>query len=309
MVLGRDTRDAAGRNRQAASPKAATRIAPAGGMAAMALAFLAAFLLTPGAARAAQDQCGELRASDTPPHTATCDDSHGGGSGAFTDGIYYTGANPVNVIVQGSAATTVTAANNGGFFSAIVVTTTAHASEARNIDLDVGTTGNVAIVQSSDTTAVSWYNHRGILVHQYSGGTPAVRSTTDVTVTGRVKIGEPEGEGMGPMTAVGIDVTLNGAPAFANAGAITIDSEAMIYADLHGISLVNQGPGASMVEHTGRHRGGDEKRVYHHSHLRRHLRLGQRRLRRGDGHQQRRHHGGDLRRVVLLWRAHGASGM
>ena len=249
---GRDTRDAAGRNRQAASPKAATRIAPAGGMAAMALAFLAAFLLAPGAARADIDQCGSLSgAADDPPHTATCDDTHApGNDGLFTGGIYYTGNNPVNVIVQGSTAATVTSGNNGGWWSAIVVTTGTHASEDRSIDLDVGTTGNVAIVQSSNTNAITWYHHRGILVHQHAGG----GSTIDVDVSSRVTIGQPEGTGMGPMSAIGIEAALNSAEARNDdngAGAITIDSGATIYADLHGIYLINEGPGASTVGHTG----------------------------------------------------------
>ena len=257
---GRDPRDAAGRNRQAASPKAATRIAPAGGMAAMALAFLAAFLLAPGAARADQNQCGSLSgAADDPPHTATCGDTHApSNDGLFTGGIYYTGNNPVNVIVQGSTATTVTSGNNGGWWSAIVLTNGAHASEDRSIDLDVGTTGNVAIVQSSNTDAITWYRHRGIFVRQQAGGrdssTGEGGSTTDVDVTSRVTIGEPEGTGMGPMSAMGIEATLGSAEARhddTGAGAITVNSAATIYADLHGISLDNEGPGASTVGHTG----------------------------------------------------------
>ena len=222
------------------------------GMAAMALTFLAAFLLAPGAARAGADECDPLSGADgTPPHTATCADSDAPGSdGLFTDGIYYTGATPINVIVQGSAATTVTAANNGGWWSAIVVTTGSHTSETRNIDLDVGTTGNVAIVQSSNTDAITWYRHRGILVRQQAGG----GSTIDVDVSHRVRIGEPEGMGMGPMSAIGIEATLasdEARNADTGAGAITIDSGATIYADLHGISLDNEGPGASTVGHTG----------------------------------------------------------
>ena len=121
----------------------------------------AGLLLAPDAARAGKNACGMLSSN-----AATCSNQ------AYTTGILYNNeASPIAITIPGGAATTISATGNGGWHSAVVIRPGSHASEDRSIDLDVGTTGAVAITQGSNTAANAWYNHMGIFVYQEAAGT------------------------------------------------------------------------------------------------------------------------------------------
>ena len=129
------------------------------------LALLAAVLFAPDAARAVND-CGALNSGNT--FTETCPDA------AYATGIvYWDQANPIALTVGGGAATIITGDANNGVYNGITLrtrddTTSPRTSVSRNIALTVGDAGAVAIRQSG-TRSSSWYNNRGIFIHQRDG--------------------------------------------------------------------------------------------------------------------------------------------
>ena len=209
------------------------RHAGGGGIAATALAFLAAFLLAPGEARAA-DECGAISST---AQTATCTATHGGGSGTFADGIIYQnaapGANNVATVVVsgGSTAWTVTSgagttrASNG-------ITLDSDTAAGGGLALTVGgasaTANRVAIRQRASNANSGTENNNGILIIQERTGA----STTTVTVHAGVTIGQPVGTGTGRMNRHGIFAQVN-----AGSGAATFTNHAAIHSTLEGIRV------------------------------------------------------------------------
>ena len=195
------------------------------------MALLAAFVLAPGAARAA-DECGALNSGNS--FTEDCP------AATYTNGIvYWNQANAVTLTVPGTATTTtITAPTNTGFDIGIVVGTATHAS-ARNIALTVGGTGtSVDIVQASGPQANLWYRNTGIIVRQRSGG----EATTTVDVKSGVTIGTSATD---KMNNIGIDVHVghnNNA-----AGAISVTSGATIYSANHAIQVTSTAAAAGAV--------------------------------------------------------------
>ena len=200
----------------------APRHAGGGGVAATALAFLAALLLAPGEARAA-NECGTL--SGTPP-SATCTAT------TYANGINYLNAAGATVNVPGAAtAWTVTsgsASNNAGSAIALVSNTTAGGT----LTLTVGSaTGNVNIRQRASTPNTGSDNNNGIKFHMQRSGA----STTMVTVHSGSTIGTQSA----PMNRHGIHVRL-----FNTGGAATITNAGTIHATEAGIYL-DRGSGAN----------------------------------------------------------------
>ena len=196
-------------------------------------ALLAAFVLAPGAARAA-NECGALNSGNS--FTEDCP------AAAYANGIvYWNQANAVTLTVPGTATTTtITAPTNTGFDIGIVVGTATHAS-ARNIALTVGGTGtSVDIVQASGPQANLWYRNTGIIVRQRSGG----EATTTVDVKSGVTIGT---SATGKMNNRGIDVNVEAA----GAGAVSVTSGATIYSENDGIQVFSAAAGAVTVTNSG----------------------------------------------------------
>ena len=202
---GRDTRDSARRSRRAAVPAPATRIAPRGGMAGMALAFLAAFLLAPGAARAQSTECG----SPADRGAITCADQ------AWTIGILHTmsdAATSLSLTVGGGTATTVTTGFSGILLEA------GSTSAVGDLALTVGSAGAVAVVEG-----ISGSN--GIEMTQKGSGMATLDVRRGVTI----------GAEATPMGARGIYLVLNRDAANRGGGAASLTSGATIHAARQGL--------------------------------------------------------------------------
>ncbi len=204
-------------------------------------ALLAAFVLAPGVARAVND-CGALNAGNS--FTENCPDA------AYTGIVYWDQTNAVTLTVPGTATTaTVTAGANNGLHNGITIrtnddTTSPRTSAIRNIDLTVGGSGTFVAIAQSGTRASSWYNNRGILVHQRDGD----GATTMLDVKSGVTIGTATDK----MENGGIEVVVHQS----DAGAVTVTSGAAIYSEADGdrpggIHIGNAGSGAVTLDNSG----------------------------------------------------------
>ena len=202
-----------------------------GGIAATALAFLAALLLAPEAARAAQE-CGGPQLS-----TLTCSMT------SYSDGIYYggsanevygTGGTTLNIAGSGTATTTITA----GGTQAVGVHVDTLAGQNRPFTLNIGgATGGTAhvvnIVQGTNTNTDTDRNNGVYILDQgqFSG------TTVDL------KRGVTIGSETTPMKQHGIQVRLDGS-GLVGTGESTITSAATIFAAKRGI-WVRRNPGTT----------------------------------------------------------------
>ncbi len=222
------------------------------GIAAAALAFLAALLLAPGAARAA-DECGAISST---AQTVTCSAT------TYADGIIYQnaapGANNVATVVVpgGSTAWTVTSgagdtrASNG-------ITLDSDGAAGGGLALTVGgasaTANRVAIRQRASNANSGTEDNNGILIVQQRTGA----STTTVTVNAGVTIGQPVGTGTGRMNRHGILAGVN-----AGSGAAMFTNHAAIYSTLEGITVQRSSSAgttaATTIENHGAIRSGAE---------------------------------------------------
>ena len=200
-----------------------------------AMAFLAALLLAPGEARAA-DECGGTITSAN--LIRTCTAAHGGGTGAFATGIIYhgNGVNPgatgvADLRVPGVAGSTwtITSGDATGFpGSGIALDSRDGDIAGGGLALTVGGTGNVNIRQHSTRVNDGSNNNNGIVVNnQFTGA-----STTTVNVEAGVTIGQPAGTGAGRMKRNGIRVRV-----WLGSGAATITSAATIHSVFEGIDV------------------------------------------------------------------------
>ena len=204
-------------------------------------ALLTAFVLAPGAAQAVND-CGALNTGNS--FTENCPDA------AYTGIVYWDQPNAVTLTVPGTATTaTVTAGANNGLHNGITIrtnddTTSPRTSAIRNIDLTVGGSGTFVAIVQSGTRASSWYNNRGILVHQRDGD--------GATTTLDVKSGVTIGTATDKMENGGIEVVVDQS----DAGAVTVTSGAAIYSEADGdrpggIHIGNAGSGAVTLDNSG----------------------------------------------------------
>ena len=199
-----------------------------GGIAAAALAFLAAFLLAPGEARAA-DECGAISST---AQTVTCSDT------TYADGIIYQnaapGANNVATVKVpgGSTAWTVTS-GAGSTRASNGITLDSDGAAGGGLALTVGgasaTANRVAIRQRASNANSGTEDNNGILIIQQRTGA----STTTLTVNAGVTIGEPVGTGAGRMNRHGILARVN-----AGSGAATFTNHAAIHSTLEGIRVL-----------------------------------------------------------------------
>ena len=202
---------------------------------------LAAVIFASDAARAV-NECGALTDTD---FTKNCQGA------AYTGIVYWDQPNPVAITVTGtttSQATIITAGANNGLHNGITIrtnddTTSPRTSAIRNIALTVGGMGTVAIRQSGTRTS-SWYNNRGILVHQRDGD--------GATTTLDVKSGVTIGTATDKMENGGIEVMVHQS----DAGAVTVTSGAAIYSEADGdrpggIHIGNAGSGAVTLTNSG----------------------------------------------------------
>ena len=210
------------------------------GWAIGGLAVLAAVLFAPDAARAVND-CGALNSGNT--FTETCPNQ------AYTTAIvYWDQANPVTLTVGGGAATIITGAANNGVHNGITLrtsddTTSPRTSAVRNIALTVGNAGAVAIRQSG-TRASSWYNNRGIFIHQRDGD----GATTTLDIRDGVTIGTATDK----MENGGIEVNV----VESDAGDVSVTTGADIFSEADGdrpggIYIANNGSGAVTLANSG----------------------------------------------------------
>ena len=212
-----------------------------GGIAAAApaaMAFLAALLLAPGEARAA-DECGGTITSTN--LIRECTAAHGGGTGTFATGIIYQG-NGVNPgatgvadlrVPGGATAWTITSGDATGFpGSGIALDSRDGDIAGGGLALTVGGTGNannVNIRQHSIRVNDGSNNNNGIVVNnQFTGA-----STTTVMVHDGVTIGQPAGTGAGRMKRNGIRARI-----WLGTGAATITSAATIHSTFEGIDVL-----------------------------------------------------------------------
>ena len=201
------------------------------------LAVLAAVLFAPDAARA-QATCGALNSGNS--FTESCPDA------AYTGGIaYWDQQSSITLTVPGVAAGTTITVPNSGNLSGIIMRTSAHASDVRNIDLTVGSTGaTVAIVQGFNPRTNTGYraNH-GIFIRPLAtnGSTVTVNIKSGVTIgaannkmrSGGIQIATVDGAGAVSITSAaaihsagpGIDINSAGAVTVTNSGAIATDSQ------------------------------------------------------------------------------------
>ena len=207
-----------------------------GGTAATALAFLAALLLAPDEARAADECGGSISSANL---IRTCTAAHGGGTGTFTSGIIYHGngvnpgaANVADLRVPGVAGSTwtITSGDATGFpGSGIALDSRDGDIAGGGLALTVGGTGNVNIRQHSTRVNDGSNNNNGIVVNnQFTGA-----STTTVSVGAGVTIGQPAGTGAGRMKRSGIRARV-----WLGSGAATFTSAATIHSVLEGIDVL-----------------------------------------------------------------------
>ena len=219
----------------------APRHAGGGGIAATALAFLAALLLAPGEARA-DNECGTISST---AQTATCTATHGGGSGTFGSGILYVnaapGANNVATVVVpgGSTPWAVTAAAGSGNERKNAITLDSDGAAAGGLALTVGgassTANQVAIARHATNTDTGDAGN-GIYVNQQRTGA----STTTLTVNAGVTIGTSSA----PMRSHGIRANV-----WLGTGAATFTNAATIHSVSAGI-YVNRGDSADTAAAT-----------------------------------------------------------
>ena len=219
----------------------APRHAGGGGIAATALAFLAALLLAPGEARA-DNECGTISST---AQTATCTATHGGGSGTFGSGILYVnaapGANNVATVVVpgGSAPWAVTAAAGSGNERKNAITLDSDGAAAGGLALTVGgassTANQVAIARHATNTDTGDAGN-GIYMNQQRTGA----STTTLTVNAGVTIGTSSA----PMRSHGIRANV-----WLGTGAASFTSAATIHSVSAGI-YVNRGDSADTAAAT-----------------------------------------------------------
>ncbi len=215
---------------------------------------LAAFLLAPGEARAA-DECGAISST---ARTVTCTATHGGGSGTFADGIIYQnaapGANNVATVVVpgGSTAWTVTS-GAGATRASNGITLDSDAAAGGGLALTVGgasaTANRVAIRQRASNANSGTEDNNGILIVQERTGA----STTTVTVNAGVTIGESGAR----MNRHGILARVN-----AGSGAATFTNHAAIHSTLEGINVQRSSSAgttaATTIENHGAISSGEE---------------------------------------------------
>ena len=206
-----------------------------GGVAAAALAFLAAFLLAPDEARA-DNECGTISST---AQTATCTATHGGGSGTFGSGILYVNAAPgasnvaTVVVPGGSTAWAVTAAAGSGNERKNAITLDSDGAAGGGLALTVGgassTANQVAIARHATNTDTGDAGN-GIYMNQQRTGA----STTTLTVNAGVTIGTSSA----PMRNNGIRANV-----WLGTGAASFTSAATIHSVNEGI-YVNRGDAA-----------------------------------------------------------------
>ena len=222
------------------------------GIAATALAFLAAFLLAPGAARAA-DECGAISST---AQTVTCSAT------TYTGGIIYQnaapGANNVATVVAPGGPTAWTVTSGAGATRASNgITLDSDGAAGGGLALTVGgasaTANRVAIRQRASNANSGTEDNNGILIIQERTGA----STTTVTVHAGVTIGQPVGTGAGRMNRHGILAQVN-----AGSGAAMFTNRAAIHSTLEGIRVQrssNAGTtAATTIENHGAITSGEE---------------------------------------------------
>ena len=196
-------------------------------MAATALAFLAALLLAPGEARAA-DECGPISST---AQTATCTAT------TYTDGIIYENAAPgannvATVVVPGGSTAWMVTSGAGGTRASNGITLDSDGAAGGGLALTVGdasaTANRVAIRQRASNANSGTEDNNGILIVQERTGA----STTTLTVNAGVTIGQPVGTGAGRMNRHGILARVN-----AGSGAATFTNHAAIHSTLEGIRV------------------------------------------------------------------------
>ena len=204
------------------------RHAGGGGIAATALAFLAALLLAPGAARAA-DECGAISST---ARTATCSAT------TYADGIIYQNAAPgannvATVVVPGGSTAWMVTSGAGATRASNGITLDSDGAAGGGLALTVGgasaTANRVAIRQRASNANSGTEENNGILIIQERTGA----STTTVTVHAGVTIGQPVGTGTGRMNRHGILARVT-----AGSGAATFTNHAAIHSTLEGISVL-----------------------------------------------------------------------
>ena len=201
-----------------------------GGVAATALAFLAALLLAPGEARAANECVGAISTSAT---SRTCTAT------TYANGIIYQNVNPgatavATIIVPGAAtAWTVTSGAGTNFASNGITLDSdepANAADAGGgLVLTVGgtsaTANRVAISQRSGNANSGNDNNNGIFINQQRRGA----ATTTLTVNAGVTIGASGAR----MNRHGIKANV-----WLGTGAATFTNHGVIHSVLEGINVV-----------------------------------------------------------------------
>ena len=197
-----------------------------GGVAATALAFLAALLLAPGEARAA-DECGAISST---ARTVTCSAT------TYADGIIYQNAAPgannvATVVVPGGSTAWMVTSGAGATRASNGITLDSDGAAGGGLALTVGSTGGnvVNIRQRASNANSGTEENNGILIIQERTGA----STTTATVHAGVTIGQPVGTGTGRMNRHGILARVT-----AGSGAATFTNHAAIHSTLEGISVL-----------------------------------------------------------------------